>query len=277
MLPAIVFIVLLTIVPILSTVTFSTFQYEVTRPDELHFNGLKNFVDLASDERFHNSLKVMLILITIPVAVQLLLGFALALALNERLAGTNWMRIFFLAPAVMPPIVIGLVWKIFVIPDHGGLAYFLGWFGLSSPALLGSPFGAVSVIVAAVVWTGTPFTTLMFLSAIESIPASYYEAASIDGASWWQTHRIVTLPLVSSVTKTLLIFRALEALGIFPVIFVLTGGGPANATEPINFYAYKTGFDYFNLDYAAAIIVVFFVILMAVTYPFLRSVARVRK
>lgn len=273
-LPALVFMILITVIPLLGTTSLSFVKYEITRPDEIHFVGFKNYINLARDARFLNSVKVMFLLILVPVTIQLIFGLSLAVALNERLKGTRWMRLFFLTPAIMPPIVIGLVWKLFIIPQQGGLAYFLQLFGARSPDLLSSPIGALSVIMVASVWTGTPFVTIMYLSAIESISNSYYEAAEIDGASWFQRHRVITLPLVTSVTKTLIIFRTLEALAIFPVIFILTGGGPASATEPINFYAYVTGFDYLQLDYAAAIIVVFFLLLMLISFPFLRSLVR---
>ena len=276
-LPAFIFVLLVTIIPIIGTISLSTFSYSIAQPDKTHFTGLNNYFILFRDPRFLNSCRVMLLLILIPVAIQMILGFMLALALNEKLIGTNWMRLFFLCPAVIPPIVIGLIWKLFLIPGAGGLSYFLMKIGLKGPDLLSQPSTALIAIIIAAVWTGTPLVTLMLLSGIETISSSYYEAAAIDGASWAQRHRIITLPLVLQVSKTVIIFRILEALAIFPVIFVLTGGGPAGATEPINYYAYVTGFSYFKFDYAATIIVVFFLLLMLLSFPFLKSVIDTKK
>ena len=273
-LPAFLFIFLATVIPLLGTITLSTFSYDITRPAATAFSGLSNYRDLFGDERFHNSLKVMFIFIVAPVVIQIIFGYFLALALQGRLKGTRWMKGVFLAPSVIPPVVIGLIWKLFLIPQSGGLAYFLHFFGIKSPDLLSNPFQAVMTLIIVSVWAGTPFVSLMYLAALDTISPSYYEAASIDGASWWQRNRVITIPLLMPVTKTLLVFRMLEALSIFPIIFILTGGGPGSSTEPINFYAYIVGFDYMDLDYAAAIIVVFFMILISISLPVLNSLVR---
>ncbi len=275
--PAFIFILLVTIIPILGTISLSTLSYNIAQPEKIHFVGFRNYLALFQDHRFLNSLKVMLLLILIPVTVQMILGLMLALALNEKLKGTNWMRLFFLCPAVIPPIVIGLIWKLFLIPGAGGLSYFMLKFGLQAPDLLSQTSTSLIAIILTSVWAGTPFVTLMLLSGMETISSSYYEAASIDGASWLQRHRVITLPLILPVGKTVIIFRILEALAIFPVIFVLTGGGPAGATEPINYYAYVTGFNYFKFDYAATIIVIFFILLMLLSFPFLKSVVKSKR
>jgi len=276
-LPAFIFVLMVTIIPIFGTISLSTLSYSIAQPDQTRFTGLNNYFKLFQDPRFLNSCLVMLLLILIPVTIQMILGFMLALALNGKLFGTNWMRLFFLCPAVIPPIVIGLIWKLFLIPGAGGLSYFVQKIGFSGPDLLSQPSTALFAIIVAAIWTGTPLVTLMLLSGMETIPTSSYEAASIDGASWAQRHRIITLPFIISVSKTVIIFRILEALAIFPVIFVLTGGGPAGATEPINYYAYVTAFRYFKFDYAATIIVVFFVLLMMLSFPFLKSVINGKK
>ena len=241
------------------------------------FQGFANYVSLLSDSRFLNSLVVMAELIVIPVTLQLAIGFLLALALKERLAGTRWMRIAFLLPAVIPLAVAGLLWKLFIVPGAGGLAYITGLVGIDAQIdPLNAPGPALAIIIVASVWVGTPFVTLLFLSALETVGGELYEAATIDGASWSRAHIAVSLPLLCPVFLTVTVFRVLEALAIFPIIFVLTGGGPAGATEPVNYYAYMTDFDYLKIDYAATIIIAFFVITMTVSTPFLVNVARGR-
>lgn len=273
-LPAITFVFILTVIPVITTICLSFTSFNIGNPSQTTFIGLLNYQSLFSDSRFLNSVRVTFLLIVFPVAFQLLFGLAVALALNEKLTGTHWIRLLFIAPSVLPPIVIGLMWKVFLIPQLGGLNYFLSVIGITGPDWLSAPFTALVAIMIASAWTGTSFVALMFLSALETIPGSYYEVAAINGASWGQMHWYVTFPMLRSITRVVVMFRILEALAIFPIIFVLTGGGPAGATEPINFYAYATGFNYLKVDYAATLIVVFFLLLLALSWPILRTMVK---
>jgi len=271
-LPTYLLFLLLTIVPVFGTMGLSLFQFDIALPSDSPFVGLENYLDLLEDDEFINSVKVMCLLIFIPVLLQAVLGSALALALHEKPKGLGWVRSLFLIPAVLPPIVIGLIWKLFFIPESGGMAYFAHWLGLPAVDMFSDPIPALIMVITASVWAGIPFVTLMLLANLETLPASYYEAAAIDGAGWWQRHYHITWPLMIPIVKTVTIFRVLEALAIFPVIFILTGGGPAGATEPINFFAYRVGFDYLLLGYASAIIVVFFCILFMICLPLMLRV-----
>jgi len=273
--PAVSFLFLITVIPILGTIILSLFYYDITSPDTIRFYYFKHYIELFRDERFLNSVLVTLQLIFIPVFFQVMLGFLLAIAIHEKMKGTQWMRSLFLIPAVIPPVVIGLIWKLFIIPGQGGLTYFTKLTGTGFEFdFLNVPASALMIIIIASIWMGTPFVTLMFLSGLESISLHYYEAAAIDGAGWFRSHLFISRPLLSPIIKTVSIFRILEALAIFPIIFILTGGGPASATEPINFYAYITGFDYLKIDYAAAIIVFFFILLMTISLPLIKGMAK---
>ena len=271
-LPTYFLFLLLTIVPVFGTMGLSLFQFDIATPDRSVFIGIDNYTDLLEDDEFLNSVRVMCLLIVIPVVLQVLFGSALALALHEKPKGLGWVRSLFLIPSVLPPVAIGLIWKLFFIPGSGGLAYFGNWFGLPLIDMFSDPVPALIMVIVASVWAGIPFVTLMLLASLETLPKSYYEAANIDGAGWWQRHYHITRPLMMSILKTVTIFRILEALAIFPVIFILTGGGPAGATEPINFFAYRVGFDYLLLGYASAVIVVFFTILFLTCLPLMLRV-----
>jgi len=273
-LPSYLFFLTLTLMPILGTIGLSFIRFDLANPFSSLFIGVENYSDLISDARFHNSLKVMFILLIFPVVVQMIMGSALAIALNERIRGTNWMRIMFLAPAVIPPIAVGLIWKVFLVPKVGGLAWMIRFIHMGEGNIewLGAPNLALSAIIIASIWVGTPFVTLMTLAALETIPEALNEAASIDGASWLKRLRHITLPTILPTSQTIALFRVLEVLGIFPIIFILTGGGPASATEPINYYAYVTGFKYLRLGYASSIIIVFFFFIFIICIPLLRKV-----
>ena len=273
--PSILLLVVITIIPILATFYISLHFFNPINPQQFGWVGLENYGFLFEDSRYLNSIRVMFLLIVIPVSLQIVLGMILAIALKERLAGTNWMRIFFLLPAVIPPAVSGLVWKLFIIPGAGGVTYLGSLFGADLQLdLLSAPNSALFVIVVCSTWVGTPFVALLFLSSLETISKELYEAAHIDGAGWLRSHWSISIPIVRPVIMTVVVFRILEALAIFPIIFILTGGGPAGSTEPVNYYAYITGFQYLKIDYAATIIVSFFVILMVFCTPFLVRIAR---
>jgi ABC-type sugar transport system permease subunit len=270
-LPAIVILLGLTVIPILTTFILSFSSLDLARQFKLGFAGLYNYSKLWSDSRFLNSLYVTVFFVVVPVAIQMLLGLVLALLLEKDLPGTGLARALFIMPMVVPPVVVGLMWKVLLIPKLGGLNYFLGVVGIHAPDWLNSPITAQWAVTIAAVWAWTPFCMLMFLAGLETLPGEFYEAAVIDGASWHQTLRFITLPLLRPIATVVLLFRIIEALAIFPVIFIMTGGGPAAATEPINYYAYLTGFSYMEISYAATLVVVFFATLYAFCFFFLRS------
>ncbi len=275
--PALVIVTGLTILPILFTVALSltSLSYTSTRPTR--FVGLGNYAQLFQDERFVASLWQSAILIFGPVIVQMILGFLLALVMNERLPGLGWLRVIFIVPMFFPPIVMGLMWKVLFTPQLGGINYYLGLVGIESPAWLADPTLALAAIVIAAVWGWTPFVAVMFYTAMQTFPGELYEAARIDGASWTQRVRYVTLPLLKNTALVVLIFRIMEALAIFPIIFVMTSGGPAGGTETVNYYAFVAGFNFLKVGYASAIILSFLVLLVAILAPatniLLRSLA----
>ena len=273
--PAFAVLATITIVPLIATFVVSLFIVDVTSGLPPMWQGFYNYLSLFSDTRFLNSVVVTAELIFIPVGLQLLFGIALAICLREKLPGTRWMRVLFLLPAVIPPAVSGLVWKLFVIPGAGGLAWLSSLLGVNLDVdLLSMPGTALATIIAASTWIGTPFVSLILLSGLETISQDQYESATLDGANWWQTHRYISIPALKLIIRTVVVFRILEALAIFPIVFVLTGGGPAGATEPVNYYAYISGFDYLQIDYAASMIVLFFLVMMALCTPFLVQIAR---
>lgn len=274
-LPTFLALVAITVVPIVVTSSLSLFFVDLTMPGWPVFAGLENYRELFQDGRFLQSLVVTGQLILVPVALQIVIGLLLAMVLREKLVGTRWMRVAFLLPAVIPPAVSGLVWKLFIVPGAGGLTFGASLFGADLTLdLLSMPGTALATIIAASVWVGTPFVSLLMLSALESVGNEQYEAARIDGANWFQQHWHISLPEIRPVIVTVTVFRILEALAIFPIIYVLTGGGPAGATSPINYYAYMNGFEYLRIDYAATIIFFFFVMMMGLCSPFLVNIAR---
>jgi ABC-type sugar transport system permease subunit len=154
----------------------------------------------------------------------------------------------------------------------GGIDYLSDIFGLPSVDWLSYPSTAFWAVVIAAVWEWTPFVTLMYLATLEGLPQEPFEAARIDGASIFQILRHVTLPLLRPTTYVILFFRIIEALAIFPLIFVMTSGGPAEATEPTNYYAFISAFDYLKIGYASSMIVLFFALIIAFNLYFVKGI-----
>ncbi len=274
-LPTFLLLAGITIAPIVYTFIVSLYYIDPTSPMPPSFQGFENYVALFSDERFLNSLVVMMQLIIVPVFLQIVIGLALAIVLKEKFPGIRWMRLVFLLPSVIPPAVSGLLWKLFLVPGAGGLTYLGTVVGADLQLdLLNMPTSALMVVIVASTWVGTPFVALLLLSALETIDKEQYEAATIDGASWMRSHWHISLPTIRPVIQTVVVFRVLEALAIFPIIFILTAGGPSGATEPVNYYAYVTGFEYLKIDYAATMIFFFFMVMMVFCAPFLINIAR---
>lgn len=266
--PALAVLAVVTIAPFLFLFSTSLTPLNLARPATWwDFSApLANFVELLDDHRFLGSLGVQLRLSVFTVGFQLLLGLAAALLLNSRLRYLEGMRALFIIPMVLPPIVVAIMWKVLFTPDISVLNWVLGLLGLPQPAWLAHPRLALPAIIIADVWEWFPFTLLMLLAALQMIPAEPLEAARIDGAGAWQVFRHVVLPLLRPAIVVTVLFRLIESVKAFPLIFVMTGGGPGTVTEATNYYAFLQGFNYSLIGYSAAISVVVLASVLAISY-----------
>jgi len=266
--PALAVLAVVTIAPFLFLFSTSLTPLNLARPTTWwdFSTPLANFVELLDDHRFLGSLGVQLRLSVFTVAFQLLLGLAAALLLNSRLRFLEAMRALFIIPMVLPPIVVAIIWKVLFTPDISVLNWALGLLGLPQPAWLAHPRLALPAIIIADIWEWFPFTLLMLLAALQMIPAEPLEAARIDGAGAWQVFRHVILPLLRPAIVVTVLFRLIESVKAFPLIFVMTGGGPGTVTEATNYYAFLQGFNYSLIGYSAAISVVVLASVLAISY-----------
>jgi multiple sugar transport system permease protein len=272
--PALAVLAVVTIAPFLFLFSTSLTPLNLARPATWwDFSApLANFVELLDDHRFLGSLGVQLRLSVFTVAFQLLLGLAAALLLNSRLRFLEAMRALFIIPMVLPPIVVAIIWKVLFTPDISVLNWALGLLGLPQPAWLAHPRLALPAIIIADIWEWFPFTLLMLLAALQMIPAEPLEAARIDGADAWQVFRHVVLPLLRPTIVVTVLFRLIESVKAFPLIFVMTGGGPGTVTEATNYYAFLQGFNYSLIGYSAAISVVVLASVLAISYLIVATV-----
>ena len=266
--PALAVLAVVTVAPFLFLFSTSLTPLNLARPATWwDFSApLANFMELLDDHRFLGSLGVQLRLSVFTVGFQLLLGLAAALLLNSRLRFLEAVRALFIIPMVLPPIVVAIMWKVLFTPDISVLNWALGLLGLPQPAWLAHPRLALPAIIIADIWEWFPFTLLMLLAALQMIPAEPLEAARIDGAGAWQVFRHVVLPLLRPAIVVTVLFRLIESVKAFPLIFVMTGGGPGTVTEATNYYAFLQGFNYSLIGYSAAISVVVLASVLAISY-----------
>jgi ABC-type sugar transport system permease subunit len=256
------------------TFFLSLTSWNLMVPTSGAFIGLENYGRMISDRYFGNAILITLILIFGPVAFQMLLGLALALLLHTDLPFLPVSRAVFITPMVIPPVIAGLIWKVLFIPNLGGVNYFLGLVGISGPNWLDTPIWALIAVGLVAIWEDTPFVMLLLLAALDSLPPEPFEAAIVDGASVWQRIRFVTIPLITPAILVAVLFRIIASLNIFPVIYVMTKGGPGRFTEVLNYYAYTHGFQFLDIGYASALAMGLFVLIVVLSGLFM--VLRVR-
>lgn len=265
--PALVVLAAITLLPLLALITTSLTPLSLTDPaGTFHFRDLLgNYRHLLEDERFLNSLWVQAKLSLVGVGLQLLIGLALALLLNTgtRLAGG--VRALFLIPMVLPPIVVALIWKILYTPDISPMHALLEQAGLPLRSLLANAGTALWAIVAADTWQWFPFTLLMVLANLQMIPKDPIEAAQIDGASRWQIFRHILLPYLKKTLIVCALFRLIDSFKAFPLLYILTNGGPGTVTEVTNFYGFIQAFNFSYWGYGSAIAVVMLLVVFSLS------------
>ncbi|HET8678389.1 MAG TPA: sugar ABC transporter permease, partial [Blastocatellia bacterium] len=197
-----------------------------------------NFARLASDQFFLSALGHTFVYASVALTVEFLLGLGLALLLDRSLRGRSVFRALLLVPMMLPPVVVGVVWRLMFNSDFGAINGTLKTAGVNTEALTwtASPELALASVIAVDVWQWTPFMFLVLLAGLQAIPQEPYEAAMVDGSSWWQTFRHVTLPLLRPAILIALLLRTMDLLRVFDQIFILTEGGPGFATETVSLY-----------------------------------------
>jgi len=272
--PALVVLAAVTLAPFAFLISTSLTPLNLARPATWwdFSRPLLNFTDLVEDRRFINSLGVQLYLSAFTVSFQLLIGLGMAVLLNSRLRFLEAIRALFIIPMVLPPIVVAIMWKVLFTPDISILNWILGFLGLPQPAWLAHPRLALPAIIIADVWEWFPFTMLMLLAALQMMPAEPLEAARIDGASAWQVFLHVVLPLLRPAIVVTVLFRLIESVKAFPLIFVMTGGGPGTVTEATNYYAFLQAFNYSMIGFSASISAVVLASTLIVSYVIIRMV-----
>jgi multiple sugar transport system permease protein len=257
LLPALVVLAAVTLAPALYLFVTSLTPASPTRPDSLFdfSDPLENYLSAWSDPRFGESVWIQVKLSVSTVVAQVLLGLGVALLLNRRSRLLTALRTVFLIPMVLPPIVAALIWKILYTPDVSPLHRALASSGMPVSSLITNPDTALWAIAVADTWQWFPFTMLIILAALQMVPREPIEAAQVDGASRFQILWHILLPAIRSSIVVAVLFRLIDSIKAFPLIYVLTSGGPGTATQVTNYYAFTQAFNYAYWGYASAIAV----------------------
>jgi len=272
--PALAITAAVIVFPWLFTIYMSLHDWKIGQQRE--FVGIANFVKLAGDARFVESIGHTLYFTALAVVLPLVFGTAAALVFNERFPLRGLFRAIFILPMMATPVAVALVWTMMFHPQLGVLNYILSLAGIPPQLWVYSPQTVIPSLVMVEIWHWTPLVMLIVLGGLAAAPTEPYDSAKIDGANAWQMFRHITLPLIMPFILVAAVIRTIDALKAFDTIFVITGGGPGTASETLNVFLYLQAFSFYNIGYASAVTIVFFVLIigLALVLLWLRQKAK---
>lgn len=269
--PALAIFLLFVVWPIIRAVQFSGYSWKGFGPLE-NFVGLQNYESVLSNPVFVDSLKHNLIIVVASIAIQLPLGLAIALLLNRRMRGQGMLRTLIFVPYVLSEVIAGVVWFQLLQPQYGVIDGLMQAIGLEGPyqGWLGTPDLALFTVMVVLTWKYLGLAILLFLAGLQGVAPELYEAAQIDGASWWQIQRKLTIPLLGPTIRMWGFLSMVGSLQLFDMVWILTGGGPANATTTMATFLVTEGTKRQNYGIASAASVILFIValVLAVAYQY---------
>ena len=263
-LPAALTIFLIIIFPLTYSVWMSVHEYTMGSP-ESPFVGLQNYLKLASDQRFKESVPRTFYFTVLGVLAPVVVGTVAALVFSRNFFGRGVLRTFFSLPMMATPVSIALIWQMMFHPQLGVLNYLLSLIHIPPQSWVFSGESVIPSLALVETWQWTPFVMLIVLGGLSALPEEPHEAALIDGASRLQTLRYVTLPLLWPYIMIAIVLRSIDALKSFDIIYVITQGGPGTASETLNIFLYLQAFSFYNVGFASAVVIVYFIILVAMS------------
>jgi len=267
--PALAMLGLFTFYPVLGSLWLSLHGSVASLPVRGEpFVGLGNYRELAAIPVFWRSLGTTLIFVAVSTALETVLGLGVALCLHAAYRGRGWVRAAVLVPWAVPTVVASQMWRFLLNDRYGPVSYYL--FAGSTP--LADPLGALAAIIGADVWKTTPFAALILLAGLQTIPSELEEAAAVDGAGRIARFLRVTLPLLRPALLVVILFRTIDAFRVFDLAFVMTEGGPADATDVLQYFGYRRAFSEGLMGSGAAVSTIVFLLSFAVSVVYVRVV-----
>lgn len=260
-LPSLFFILIFTIMPVLKTLYMSFFKDNLSTRKAL-YTGISNYVELLGDEVFSKVMKNSVLYAAITVPVCLVLGFVFAVAVNRNYKGRGFTRTMLFYPTVIPMIAVANIWMFMFTPGFGTLDRFLSVFGIAETNWLGRPDTVFWAIVIIFIWKESGYLMIFYLAGLQNISQDYYSAALIDGASYWQKTRYITIPLLMPTALFVFVITMTNSFKAVDHLVVMTGGGPDNASNLLMYYIYETAFAFWDVGKASALTVVMFIVML---------------
>lgn len=271
-LPALTIVVAMVFVPAVQAILMSFQSYDLRRPSSIGFIGLGNYIAVLQDPLFWSSLTRTILWVVFGVGFQFVFGFALALLLNKKFRGRGIVRAVSLIPWVTPGVLIGLMWRWIYDGNYGVLNDILLKLGLIHDKIpfLAQESTALPSVIITIIWQGIPFFALMLLAGLQGVPAELYEAADMDGANVIQKLFKVTIPCLKNTIFVTTMLRIIWVANSVDVIFNMTGGGPAYASQTLSVYIFNKA-NSLNLGYASTMSVILTLLLLLVAVPYLKN------
>ena len=265
--PAVILLIAFLVVPMIYTVYFSGFKYQIMRPDAMKFIGFENYQKLFSDKNFWLALKNTVYFTVIVVPCQCALALALALLVSKKFRGVAVFRTMYFAPQLTSMVVISVLWSVLynANPNTGLINSILVSLGMSPIKFLSDANTAMNSIIFMSAWQGAGYQMMIFLAGLQGIPRDQYEAASVDGATKFKQFLYITLPGLKGTIKYVIMITMIQAMKLFTQPYIMTKGGPKNSTKTLVYYIYDQGFQKGNFGYACSIATVFFMIVVCMS------------
>ena len=273
--PCVLYLLAFSVYPLVTSLVRSFEDYN-SQADTWRWIGLGNYRQLFSDPEFWHTVEHTALFTFGGVALQVILGTALAFFFNQRLRGATLVRGILILPMLLTPVVVGLMWRALLNPDWGMLNWLANQVGFHNVQWLSDPGTALRTLILVDTWQWTPFVFVIVYARLQALPQEVFEAGEVDGATWFQRTRYITLPLLAPAIVFAAVFRGIDAFRTFDLVYGLTNGGPVQSTSTLSFESFQNGFEYFHYGYASAIAYVM-VIVASVGVAILFRFARVRR
>jgi multiple sugar transport system permease protein len=265
------------LIPFLTAVIYSLQRYRLSQPWARKFNWGENYLNFFTDPAFWNTLKVSVTYAFLTVTVELLLGLGIALLLQKRTRTNNFISIMLLMPLMTAPALAALMWKLMTNPGFGILSYFATLLGIQDFNWASDPQTAMLTVVIVDVWVYTPFIMILLLAGLRSLPPQPFEAAALDGVPRWFVFWRITLPMLTPFLLTATLFRVIESIQQFDIIYAMTQGGPGDTLTVFQVEAYLNFFQSTNVGRSAALLMILWAITYVLSNIFIKNWLRLRE
>jgi multiple sugar transport system permease protein len=266
--PAVLFVSAMIVFPLAYAVWISL--YDASLGTQPHFVGLDNYLGLLRDAEFRNAFKVTWLLYGAALSMQLVLGTWLGVVLNGVKWARNLVCTLAITPFMLPPVVVGMMAMVLLDPSVGIVNWLIGLVGIPPQLWMAHPTWVLASVAMVDTWQWAPFVALLVLGGLQSLPASVFEAAEVDGVSGWRRFVFVTLPLLGPTLLTAAVLRSVDLLRFFDLVFIATRGGPGNASTTMNMYAYQQGFEFSRFGWASASMITLSLVVLCTVIVFAR-------